>query len=188
MFVPPRTFAPKIYVFYGESGSGKTTAAKLLSLSVGRSWDEKGKSCAGDGPGSIYDELPAELEYLREICRNDDIVFYVHNGKWMDGYQQQPVVVVEEFKGWIPLEQIKRWADDTPLRLEIKNGFSEFKPRAIFFTSNRHPLTWYPDAMKIEVERKALLRRFTSVDYFVDFNTVIRKTTQELLNEYDNFI
>jgi len=62
---------------------------------------------------------------------------------WMDGYNGQLTVVIDEYYGWIPYDTLLRICDAYPLQLPTKGGHTGFNPSVIFFTSNKPPETWY---------------------------------------------
>jgi len=65
--------------------------------------------------------------------------------KWMDGYHGQPLVIVDEFRGQVPPSRILRMVDRYPLQLEIKGGFTQWKPKLMIFTSNLRLAYCFPE-------------------------------------------
>ena len=82
--------------------------------------------------------------------------------KFWDGYQSQPSVVIDEFRGGIDVSHLLRWFDRYPVRVEIKGSTRPFNAGEIWITSNLPPSDWYPDID--HVTYAALLRRFTLVE------------------------
>lgn len=64
--------------------------------------------------------------------------------KWWDNYDQQEVVIMDEFTGWLPLEFILRLIDRSPLLVETKGGQVNFAAKKVIFLSNLFPDDWYP--------------------------------------------
>lgn len=87
-------------------------------------------------------------------------------GKWWDGYEQQKVVILEEFYGFLSPHTVQRLLDHGPLNLEIKGGHVKFNSREVIFTCNDHPSTWWPNATISNDVRQALGRRFKYFMYF----------------------
>lgn len=81
---------------------------------------------------------------------------------WYDGYQDHAVAVFDDFYGWIPYDMLLRITDSTPLRVQTKGGFVNWKPERVIFTSNKTPAIWYKKIFESgEVCPKAFLRRVT---------------------------
>ncbi|AXQ03966.1 replication associated protein [Black-headed python circovirus 1] len=69
--------------------------------------------------------------------------YWKPRGKWWDGYNGQEVVVLDDFYGWLPFDEMLRLCDRYPLRVENKGGTVEFISKAIIITSNKEPTQWY---------------------------------------------
>lgn len=86
-------------------------------------------------------------------------------GPWWDGYEGQPIVLIDDYYGDMDFEDLLHLCDRYPLKVPIKGGFVEFNAKAIYFTSNIEPRLWYP---KIDATRYAAFeRRITSVENVV---------------------
>ena len=90
--------------------------------------------------------------------------YYGNSGLWWDGYNGQDVVMIEEFRGQVPLQKMLQILDIYPLRVEVKRGAVPARFKLIIVTSNTEPQDWYPDnPMKAgstrQPERDALARR-----------------------------
>lgn len=91
----------------------------------------------------------------------------VSKNMWMDGYQGQLEVLLDEFNGQMPLAHALKLFDNYYVRMyEIKGGFVWFNPSTIIVTSNNLPSKWYDYNDRME-EQRALRRRFTKVVQFV---------------------
>lgn len=62
---------------------------------------------------------------------------------YWDGYSGQKCVIIDDFYGWLPFDELLRLLDLSPLRVNIKGTSAEFLATKIYFTSNNHPYTWY---------------------------------------------
>lgn len=85
------------------------------------------------------------------------------NTKFWDGYQQQPNVVIDEFRGLISISNLLRWFDRYPVNIEVKGGACQLLATKIWITSNLPPVAWYPD-LDAEtyraLERRLIITRF----------------------------
>ena len=83
--------------------------------------------------------------------------------KFWCGYQDEPNIVVDEFRGGIDIAHLLRWLDRYPVRVEIKGSSRVLKATCFWFTSNTNPRDWYPDIDYMTLE--ALMRRITIVEF-----------------------
>lgn len=67
----------------------------------------------------------------------------VGSNLWFDRYDCNPVLVVDEFYGWIPYDFLLRLCDFSPLSVQTKCGTLPFVSKLIVFSSNKHPRDWY---------------------------------------------
>lgn len=135
-------------VYWGPAGSGKTRAASSFGRSI----------CTGSGgdyaPVVVADnglaggEPPVEPPRLAQfwLARPD-------GNLWWDGYANQPVVVIDEFYGWIKRDVCQRMIDRSPWQVPVKGDFIKFNSDFVVFTSNLSPFDWWKnigigDAMK----------------------------------------
>ncbi|AQR57897.1 replicase [Molossus molossus circovirus 1] len=80
--------------------------------------------------------------WARDYCDASNS-YWVSNTKWFDGYESQPVVVLDDFRGWLPLHQLLRLCDRYPYTVEWKGGSRKFVAHVIIITSTRRPDEWY---------------------------------------------
>lgn len=62
---------------------------------------------------------------------------------FLDGYEGQENVVIDEFYGWIPYSVLLKMLDRYPLMLHTKGGATNFYPKKVWITSNKPPSEWY---------------------------------------------
>lgn len=87
--------------------------------------------------------------------------------RWWDGYEQNPAVIIEDFRGEIPLAMLLRLADRYPMRVPIKGGYKEFNSQRIYITSNLDIDDWFNSSQKgYDVSMAALRRRITKKVHF----------------------
>lgn len=120
---------PQVALFYGDPGSGKSTAA--------RKWREQGQSC-----------------YVVPVGTDGTL--------WLDGYEGQDLVVMDEYHGGIPLVQLLRLLDGFHVRVPVKGGFTWYLPKRVAFSSTSEPGDWYNYNGRMDMWH-ALLRRLTLV-------------------------
>lgn len=82
--------------------------------------------------------------------------------KWFDGYQGQPIVIFDDYRGEYPLQLLLKLLDRYPMRVPIKGGFTEWAPRKVYITSNIHPNEWYPNSDRFSIS--AMFRRLHLVE------------------------
>lgn len=83
---------------------------------------------------------------------------------WWDGYRQQPVVVLDDFYGWINWSTLLRLLDRYPMAVQGKGSSVQFDSPVIFITSNAPPESWYTQAPGRD--KNALYRRLGEVREF----------------------
>jgi len=107
------------------------------------------------------------------------------SGFWWTGYDGEEAVVVDEFRGNIPLCQLLRILDGYAVQVSVHGGTRFLKAKTIIITSNTPPIEWYSNA---DIESyKALERRFCLVKVFRSENNltaeVAGNTMPQLLSE-----
>jgi len=85
------------------------------------------------------------------------------NTKFWDGYQNQPNVVIDEFRGTINISNMLRWLDRYPVRVEVKGSSRPLKAVKFWITSNVNPLYWYPELD--EDTRDAFMERLNITEF-----------------------
>lgn len=86
---------------------------------------------------------------------------YGKNRTWFEGYTNQSILIIEDFKGQIDYQELLRILDKYPLMVEEKGGSMMAKWTKIYITSNFTPEAWY-DGQPID----ALRRRIHHVRHF----------------------
>lgn len=137
----PRTEFDGIEIYYGPSGTGKSTAAR---------------------------------------ARYPDAYYKNSNNKWWSEYEGQEVVILDEYKGQIPLLELLSICDGYEYQVEVKNGHRQLKAKKVIITSNYKPSEWYPAESQYSLQ--PLLRRIKSVEHFKTVYVKI-KTEAELFED-----
>ncbi len=133
---PRRAWPMAVHVRFGVTGSGKT----------------HGVYAAAEQAGSrVYD--------LASPNTNGGSI-------WFDGYEQEDVILIDDFYGWLPWTFLLKLLDHYPLRVQSKGHTVPFLGRTIYITSNQHPRQWYNYGGHMHYA--ALERRFTTITEFTD--------------------
>lgn len=97
-------------------------------------------------------------------CCGSTVPYYKPRGKWWDGYWQHELVIIDDFYGWIRLDEMLRILDRYPHRVQVKGSYVQFLAKKIFITSNIEVSSWYKNCESVLIE--ALLRRIDSITIF----------------------
>ncbi len=97
---------------------------------------------------------------------------------WFDGYQKEKVIIMDEFEGEMPLNQLLRLLDRYPLRVPIKGGFTMLDHEKLIITSNQKYDLGYKWEDR-EIKKTALYRRLTDVYRFETTELGVSSTTKE---------
>lgn len=93
-------------------------------------------------------------------------------GLWFDGYDGQPVVWFDDYRGEIGYSLLLNILDGYGTRVQVKGSSVWFKPQKIYFTSNIEPYKWY---QWNETELYAPLeRRITNLVEYLDHSGATR--------------
>jgi len=131
-----RTWQTICYVYYGDSGMGKTEAAKIEAAEWGG--DTFWLTLEGGTFGKV----------------------------WWDGYEGEENVIIDEFNCQIRLADFKRLIDSSPLSVPVKGGMVPFLAKRIWIMSNKMLDAWYYAAAPPGPERNALNRRLHYKEYY----------------------
>lgn len=74
--------------------------------------------------------------------------------KWWDGYEEEEVIILDEFDCQPSYRSLLRLLDKTPLQCEIKGGSIYAAWRCVVITSNSNPKSWYPGEDKAPLWRR----------------------------------
>ena len=85
---------------------------------------------------------------------------------WWDGYTGQKHVIMDEFRGQLPLGVMLRLTDHFPVRVQNKGGSCEFCADTIIITSPMHPKDWYVNQENDKIDQ--LLRRISDIYHMTD--------------------
>lgn len=97
--------------------------------------------------------------------------YWKRPGKWFDGYDRHPVIVLDEYRGWLPLAELLTLLDPYDLQVETKGGHVNVYATEIWITTNVHPRDWYSWSGRDD-DWPALVRRFHAVYTMEDHELV----------------
>lgn len=107
-----------------------------------------------------------KTRYVREKEPAVDLFIKpVDKSFWMDGYDGQPAVLLDDFYGaanHISLTNLLQLIDRYLTQVPVKGSFVWWQPERIYITTNIHPANWYEYRDRME-HYDALKRRFTEV-------------------------
>lgn len=85
--------------------------------------------------------------------------------KWWDGYDQQDVVIVDDYRpDFMTFAGLLRLFDRYPLKLEFKGGITEFNSKTIIITTPKDPENTWSSRSQEDIAQ--LLRRIEHVQLF----------------------
>lgn len=137
----PRDFKSIVTILYGDSNTGKTQYVQQF---------------AKDNNLQVY-------TYTNTHKANTSIFF--------DGYENQDILLLDEFSGYLPQSFYKQLLDKYAFELPIKGGSKQFTSKYIFIISNKSPQLWYPNATKQDTI--AIWRRYDSIKQYTINNNII---------------
>jgi hypothetical protein len=100
-------------------------------------------------------------------CHQQEPNLWVYGSAgWFDGYMGQEAALFDDFGGHeFKLTYLLKLLDVYPMRVPIKGGFVQWKPRRIYITSNKNWTEWYTNIIREHLD--ALERRLHII---VEFN------------------
>lgn len=116
---------------------------------------------------SVFEEHGYDKVYKLD---NDDKL-------WFDGYEGQPVLLIDDFYGWIKYSVMLNLLDRYPFRCPIKGGHTWARWTTIYITSNSMPESWYKQGLT-----PALKRRLTTINILGDVEDIKK---DDDMNEYE---
>lgn len=104
----------------------------------------------------------------REVKAEKRSLYLKIDGQWWDGYERQDTLLLDDFYGgkkneWSSLDTMLKLMDRYPNAVNVRGGTRNARWTKMYFTSNVHPVQWYPKEEDAKVA--AFLRRFTRIEY-----------------------
>lgn len=106
-----------------------------------------------------------------------DNCYWKPKGEWFDNYENEDVMIIDDFHGDIKYTMLLNLLDRYPLLLPFKGGFHQMTSKQIIITSNVTPCEWY--SLKSELY-PPLLRRIDEYYLYDDKECVFKRGTPEV--------
>lgn len=84
-----------------------------------------------------------------------------NTGTWWTGYNGQTEVLLDDFRGTVPLHMVLKWLDGYPVQVPVHGGYCYLNARTVYITSNVPLEDLYRGCD--ERSRAALRRRITEI-------------------------
>lgn len=143
-------------MFYHQYGRTLEKLQELRNLRVKRTWMTKGVWIYGPtGTGKTH----AAMHDYGEFNENTHYLWANDNG-WQDGYQGQEVVIINDFRGDIPYNQLLQMVDKWPYSVRRRGKAPQpFLAKTVVITSSLRPNEVY-NRRNAKDSIEQLLRRF----------------------------
>lgn len=92
---------------------------------------------------------------------------------WFDGYDNEKILLIDDFYGWIKWAFVLKILDGHPLRINIKGGTRWAMWEKVYITSNKPPWEWYSKGYPLELQR-----RINSIIFIDENGTEVRGNTR----------
>lgn len=107
---------------------------------------------------------------------------------WIDGYEGQPTILLDDFSGQLRLVDLLRLLDIYPVQVPVKGSYVWIHATRIIITTNQPIEEWY-DYSQRKDSLQALLRRIHETKYFLepvifdDDEDLMEDPMDDLMNE-----
>lgn len=102
-----------------------------------------------------------------------------------DGYSGQDVILFEEFRSSLRIDDMLKYLDGYPVELACRYSNQQALFTKVFFATNIDLRSQYPNIQKEEPETwKAFLRRIGKVSVYLDKETVVTYYTSVYMNDH----
>lgn len=105
---------------------------------------------------SVYDHFGLDRVFTLNTATNGAL--------WFDGYDSEPVLLIDDFRGWIRFQEVLKICDIYPYRCSVKGSFIYAAWKVVVFTSNHHYSEWWKEEANHCIE--AFERRVSRVFHF----------------------
>jgi len=105
----------------------------------------------------------------KAVERDSDYYILEKSGDalWFDGYDGEDHLIIDDFYGWIPFNQLLRILDGYMFKCNIKGSFVYAQWTKITITSNKNPDLWYNQDKLNDNMRNAFYRRIHEIKEFI---------------------
>ena len=94
---------------------------------------------------------------------------------WLEGYQGEEVMLLDDFRGQVPLTEVLRLTHEYRSRQNVKGTSCDVNPAIVVFTSNYHYSEFWPSESKEPLERRI-------TDHFILTSTIPSKPSGPGMN------
>lgn len=105
--------------------------------------------------------------------------YWKQRSQWWDNYEQQETVIIDEFYGWLPFDNLLRLCDRYPLLVETKGGQINFNAKTIVITTNQIPDRWYKnvyfEAFIRRVSRWVIMPEWGETETYEDYTSAVAR-------------
>lgn len=113
--------------------------------------------CGPTGTGKSYNARHTDFPDVEHFIWGPAL------GKWMDGYDGEDKIIIEEFRSHIPFGELLEVLDRYECTREVKGGTVQLQASKFVICSPTHPTRWYPNLDGREGKFDQLLRRITKI-------------------------
>lgn len=99
--------------------------------------------------------------------------------QWWDGYEQEEVIIIDDFSGKWPFRDLLRLFDENKYQGQIKGGYTKINSPIIVITCDRHPKELYQGILN-DNEIEQLLSRFDIIEEIKGDNQRLKKKGTQL--------
>jgi len=98
------------------------------------------------------------------------------NLKWWDGYDDESVVIIDDFRrDFCTFHELLRILDRYEYRIEVKHGSTQLRAKWIYITSAFHPR----DVYEVREDIEQLIRRISKILYF---GSIVAEDVSSVIN------
>lgn len=115
------------------------------------------------------------------VYKQDPTTYFKPQGKWWDGYDQQPTILIDDIAYTTSHEYFRfmlTLLDRYPLTVEFKGGSIPFNSPTIYITSDRHPKNFWAHLTPSEYAQ--FERRLTDILHFVKPDFYVSEKTHTI--------
>ena len=91
----------------------------------------------------LYGKTGTGKSYFSKHFAEKKDTYIKQQSKWWDGYIGQSVVILEEWRGWLPWGVFLQITDEDALMVETKGANTQYLAKQLFIVTNDWPDTWY---------------------------------------------
>lgn len=105
----------------------------------------------------------------RHVWKQDGVykLNYDHHKCWFDGYNYEPILLIDEFYGNLQYGKLMDILDGHPFQAEVKGGFKMAAWTKVYIVSNVNPHKWYENHWRrYPLSFNAFKRRVSKIKFY----------------------